>query len=172
LAATGVVATAGVAAWERLRVTRLREQIAHLDAEQRDGLRPAPRPDPAYAASARAMLRERAAPWAPMLRTVESASMIGVTPTRVEFNALEGTARAELSYTDAGVLYEYLQRINEGVPPGSSNGRWRLAQVRAQADGAAGNGNALSVTGATSPATRTTAVGSIQSEWQSDLKEP
>ncbi len=60
------------------------------------------------------MLRERGAPWATMPRTIENASMLGVTPTRIEFNAVEGRARADLVHDDAQVLYEYLQRINEG----------------------------------------------------------
>ena len=121
----------GAAAWEHRRVAVLRTQIAQLIEDEHDGVRPpAPLIAPAYDASARQFLRERAAGWAPMLRTLESGAMIGVTPSSVEFNAADGWARVELNYSGSTALIEYLGRIDEGVSPAQGIARWSLVETR------------------------------------------
>jgi hypothetical protein len=71
--------------------------------------------------------------WAPALRTLETAEMVGVTPVRVEFDAADGTARAQLEYRDADALHDYLSRVDEGLPPSSAVGRWALLEAQAVA---------------------------------------
>lgn len=138
LAGCTALAIAG-AVWEHHRVLMLRAQIAQLVEDERAGVRPsAPRAIALYEASAQQFLRERSAGWAPMLRTLESGSMIGVTPSSVEFNAADGTARVELSYSDSAALFDYLGRINEGVSPAAGLARWTLVQTRVQPSGSAG----------------------------------
>ncbi len=152
-------AAVGVAVWQRQRAATLREQVSSLVEQRRTGtVPPPPRPVPAYATSAQLMLRERAAPWASMLRTLESASLIGVTPTVVEFDAADGSARAELNYADSTALVDYLDRANEGVAS-SGVGRWTLAQARVEPGGTAAPG-----TGGVAPAS-TPSVATIQSTW-------
>jgi hypothetical protein len=131
----------GAAAWEHQRVSVLRTQIAQLIEDEHNGVRPpAPLIAPAYDASARQFLRERGAGWASMLRTLESGSMIGVTPSSVEFNAADGSARVELNYSDSTALFDYLGRINEGVSPRHGLARWTLVETRVQPDAGASNG--------------------------------
>ncbi len=121
----------GAAAWEYQRVAALRTRIAQITEDEYNGVRPlAPLVAPAYDASARQFLRERAAGWAPMLRTLESGAMIGVTPSSVEFNAADGWARVELNYSDSTALIEYLGRIDEGVSPAQGIARWSLVETR------------------------------------------
>ncbi len=132
LAACTVLAGAA-ALWQHHRVLALRDQIAQLEAQGHAGGRaPIPRPTPAYDASAKQFLVERSAQWAPMLRTLESASMIGVTPTSVEFDASSGTARVQLSYSSSAALFDYLGRINEGVSTPQGAVRWSLLETRQQ----------------------------------------
>lgn len=127
------VAAVGVDVWEHQRVVSLQARVAQLVEAGRTGtLPPAPRPTPPYDAGARQFLRERSAGWAPMLRTLESGSMIGVTPTSVEFSAADGVARVELNYVDSTALLDYLGRINEGVSPGQEMSRWTLVETRSQ----------------------------------------
>jgi hypothetical protein len=141
LAACAVLA-AGAAAWKHQRVAVLRAQIAQLIEDQRNGVRPlAPFIAPAYDASARQFLRERAAGWAPMLRTLESGAMIGVTPSSVEFNAVDGWARVELNYSDSTALIDYLGRINEGVSPARDVARWSLVETRVLPSAGPSNGS-------------------------------
>jgi hypothetical protein len=75
-------------------------------------------------------LQERGAAWAPMLRTLESGAMVGVTPTSEEFSASDGVARLELGYADSTALLDYLGRINEGVAPGRNTMLWKLSETR------------------------------------------
>ena len=153
------VAAVGAAVWQQQRAATLREQVATLAEQRRSGtVPPPPRPVPTYATSAKLMLRERAAPWASMLRTLESASLIGVTPTVVEFDSADGSARAELNYADSTALVDYLDRANEGVAPGGA-GRWTLAQARMEPGGTGAVG-----TGGVVPAS-TSSVATIQSAW-------
>ena len=133
------VAAVGVDVWEHQCVIALQARVAKLVEAGRTGtLPPAPRPTPPYDASARQFLRERSAGWAPMLRTLESGSMIGVTPTAVEFSAVDGVARVELNYVDSTALLDYLGRINEGVSQGQEMSRWTLTETRAQPEAAQG----------------------------------
>lgn len=132
------VVSVGVATWEHQRVAALRFQIARLVDEDRDVSRaPAPRVMPAYDPSARQFLHERATPWAPMLHTLESGSMIGVTPAALEFNASDGTARVELNYADSTALLDYLARINEGASLRPGVQRWVLSETRLPPGGVA-----------------------------------
>lgn len=127
------IAAVGGTAWERHRVADLREQVSRLaEADRVGAVAPPPRSAPPYDASARQFLRERGASWAPMLRTLESGAMLGVTPTAVEFSASDGVARVELSYGDSTALLDYLGRINEGVEPGTGSTRWKLSETRLQ----------------------------------------
>ena len=129
------VAAVGVDVWEHQCVIALQARVAKLVEAGRTGtLPPAPRPTQPYDASARQFLRERSAGWAPMLRTLESGSMIGVTPTAVEFNARDGVAQVQLNYVDATALLDYLNSINDGVSPGQGTPRWTLIESREQAD--------------------------------------
>jgi hypothetical protein len=138
LAALAVVAAltagaVGCGVWMHVRAVTLRAQVAQLaEADRAGALTAAPRPTPAYDASARQFLRERSAGWAPMLRTLESGAMIGVTPSSVEFNAADGVARVTLNYVDSTALLDYLGRINEGVAPGEGLTRWTLVETRLQ----------------------------------------
>ena len=141
LASLALVGLGGVV-WEQQRVVALRDQAAQLADADRSGAVPvAPRPTPAYDASARQFLGERSAGWASMLRTLESGAMIGVTPSAVEFTATDGVARVTLNYTDSTALLDYLGRINEGVSPGQGLARWTLTETRIQ-PGALPNGTA------------------------------
>jgi hypothetical protein len=161
-AVCAVLAVAG-ALWEWHRVNTLRAQIAQLVEDERAGLRPpVPRVIPPYEASARQFLRERSAGWAPMFRTLENASMIGVTPSAVEFDAADGTARAELNYSDSAALFDYLGRLNEGVAPAAGVARWSLIQTRAQPGGSAGNNG---IAGAMTSGGMTGSSASIRSTW-------
>ena len=135
LAALGVclALSIGAAVWSHQRVAALQAQIAQLVDDERNNVRPqAPSVVPAYDASARLFLSERAAGWAPMLRTLENGAMVGVTPTSVEFNATDGSARVELNYSDSTALLDYLARINEGVSPAAGVPRWNLVETRLQ----------------------------------------
>jgi hypothetical protein len=150
----------GAAVWTHQRVVALRAQVAELEDDNRKGVQPPlPRVVPPYDASARLFLRERGAGWAPMLRTLESGAMVGVTPTSVEFNATDGSTRVELKYSDSAALLEYLSRINEGVSPDGGQPRWNLVETRVQPGG--GGPNAL-LTGVTSGAE---SVATIRSTW-------
>jgi hypothetical protein len=132
----------GAAVWEYQRVAMLHAQIAQLVDDEHNGIRPpGPRIALAYDASARQFLRERAAGWAPMLRTLESGSMIGVTPSSVEFNAADGSARVELNYSNSTDLFDYLGRINEGVSPAQGIERWSLVETRVQPSTGPSNGS-------------------------------
>ena len=123
----------GAAVRSHQRVSALRAQVAQLVADEAGNARPsAPHVVPAYDSSARLFLRERAAGWAPMLRTLENGAMIGVTPSSMEFNATDGSARVELNYSDSTALLDYLTRINEGVSPGGGVARWNLVETRVQ----------------------------------------
>ena len=127
-----VALAVGADVWAHQRVAALRMQVAQLVEDERNNVRSqAPRVPQAYDASGRQFLRERAAGWAPMLRTLESGSMIGVTPASVEFSASDGSARVELNYSDTATLVDFLSRINEGSSPGSP--RWTLIETRVQA---------------------------------------
>jgi len=134
------LAVAG-AVLEHHRVVVLRAQIAQLVEDSRTGvLPPTQHPTPLYEASAQQFLRERSAGWASMLRTLENASMMGVTPSSVEFDAVDGTARVELNYSDSTALFDYLGRINEGVSPAQGVARWSLVETRVQPTAGAANG--------------------------------
>ena len=162
--ATLAVCTAlavGAAAWEHQRVAALRVQVAQLVEDERNNVRPqAPRVTPAYDASARQFLRERAAGWAPMLRTLESGSIIGVTPSSVEFNATDSSARVELNYTDSTALLDYLGRINEGVSTGVGLQRWTVLETRVQPGALTSNGSLAGTAGSGG------SVASIRSNWR------
>lgn len=139
--ALATVVAVGVVVWEHGRVASLQTRIAQLTADRSaSSPRIASRPALPYDASARQFLRERAAGWAPMLRTLESAAVVGVTPTSVEFNAQDGVARVQLDYVNSSALMDYLSRINEGVSPNGP--RWTLEETHEQAGGAPrGEGN-------------------------------
>ena len=123
----------GAAVRSHQRVSALRAQVAQLVVDEADNARPsAPRVVSVYDSSARLFLRERAAGWAPMLRTLENGAMAGVTPSSMEFNATDGSARVELNYSDSAALLDYLTRINEGVSPGGGVARWNLVETRVQ----------------------------------------
>ncbi len=154
----------GSAVWQQRRVVALQAQVEQLVEADRTGAMPsAPRPTPPYDASARQFLGERSAGWAPMLRTLESGAMIGVTPASVEFNAADGVARVTLNYADSTALLDYLGRINEGVSPGRGLARWTLVETRMQ-PGATPN-TALTVPGM-SQAGAQQSVATIRSVWQ------
>ncbi len=149
LAALGacVALSIGAAVWSHQRVAALQAQIAQLADDERNNVRPqAQRVVPAYDASARLFLSERASGWAPMLRTLESGAMVGVTPTSVEFNASDGSARVELIYSDSTALLDYLGRINEGVSPAAGVPRWNLVETRAQPSAGTANASMQGVT--------------------------
>lgn len=121
----------GAAVWTHERATALQAQIVQLADDARNNVRTeVPRFVPPYDASARLFLRERAAGWAPMFRSLERGAMVGVTPTSVEFDATDGSARVELSYADSTALLDYLGRINEGVSPAPGVPRWNLVETR------------------------------------------
>jgi hypothetical protein len=158
-----LVAAVAAAAWQRWRVESLRRELSVAEERRSAGqAAPPPRPEPPYASSAREMLHERAAAWAPMLRTLENAAVIGVTPTRVEFNAADGSARVELVYSDPNALFEYLEMINEGVSP-KGDAKWKVVQIRA--DTGAGGQQRGPLSGNQSSA----AVAEIRSVWSPEL---
>lgn len=163
LAALGVCValSIGAAVWSHQRVAALQAQVDQLANDERNNVRPqAARIEPVYDASARLFLSERASGWAPMLRTLESGAMVGVTPTSVEFNASDGSARVELNYSDSTALLDYLGRINEGVSPAAGVPRWNLVETRTQSS--AGTATA-SMQGAIRSGD---SVGIIRSTWQ------
>jgi len=130
LLALAASAALGSAQWQRLQARALRAHLVDLEDERRSGrLQPPPRPPAVYAESAEAFLREREAAWASMLRSLENAAMVGVTPTLVDFDALDGSARVDLAYTDPAALFDYIGRLNEGLPPSETLGRWSLVQL-------------------------------------------
>ncbi len=137
-----VVLSIGAAVWSHQRMATLQAQVAQLVDDERNNLQPqpqAPRIVPGYDASARLFLSERGSGWAPMFRTLESGAMVGVTPTSVEFNATDGSARVELNYSDSTVLLDYLGRINEGVSPAAGVPRWNLVETRTQSSAGTAN---------------------------------
>jgi hypothetical protein len=157
------VAAATCAAWEHYRRADLQARLSRfIEAERNGEVPPPPIPAPKYDASARQFLRERGAAWAPMLRTLESGAMIGVTPTSVEFNASDGTAQVGLSYGDPMVLSDYLGRINYGAAPASGPPRWGLAQTRVS--GTTPSPGAPAVSG--TPFIAAQSVATIRSVWQ------
>lgn len=162
LAALGIcVALAiGAAVWTHQRVVTMRAQVAQLVEDERNNVHPqAARVVPPYDASARQFLRERGSGWAPMLRTLESGAMVGVTATSVEFSATDGSARVELNYSDSTALLDYLDRINEGASPAVGVPRWNLVETRAPQS--AGTSN-VSTPGATRSGD---SVATIRSTW-------
>ncbi len=163
LSACAVTALGG-AAWQYHRVVELRAQVSHLiEAGQTSATPSPPHPASPYDASVRQFLRERGAGWAPMLRTLESGAMVGVTPTSVEFSASDGVARVELSYSDSLTLSDYLGRINEGVAPGVQLMRWTLLQTRALPSG---NQSPAATAAGVTPFIATQSVATIRSAWQ------
>jgi hypothetical protein len=158
-----LVAVGGVA-WEQQRAIALRAQVAQLMDADRAGAMPLlPHSTPPYDVSARQFLSERAADWAPMLRTLENGAMVGVTPSAVEFNAADGVARVTLNYADSTALFDYLGRINEGVSPGQGLARWTLVDIRMQPSALtnpASTGPAMSQMGVTQ------SVATIRSVWK------
>lgn len=92
---------------------------------------PTGRAPPAYQASAREMLSERAAPWPQALTMIEATAIVGVTPAAVEFAASDKTIRLEVTFADYNKLLEYVDALNAGEP----ELRWSLAQSQAQAGG-------------------------------------
>jgi len=149
--------------WQQQRGLALLAQVRQLtEADHGGELPPAPRPTPPYDASARQFLKERAAGWAPMLRTLESGAMIGVTPSAVEFNAADGVARVTLNYTDPTALIDYLARINEGVSPGLGLARWTLVETHMQP---AATPNAVAGAFGLTQAATTPSVATIRSVW-------
>ena len=159
----------GGAVWEHHRMIVLRAQVAQFVEDEHAGIRPAIAPPiPPYAVSAQQFLRERAAGWAPMLRTLENASMVGVTPTSVEFNAADGSARVELNYSDSMALIDYLGRINEGVSPAQGVARWSLVETRVQPSTGPSNGSIPGMPGNGNPES----VALIRSIWLDVASEP
>jgi hypothetical protein len=131
--AAGVAALGGAAAWHARRARELGERLAEVvDARKAAAAQVPARPEPPYGDSARLFLRARGAAWAPALRSLESAAMIGVTPVRLEFDGAEGTARVELEYRDAAALHDYLSRLNDGLPASSRAERWTLLETHAR----------------------------------------
>jgi hypothetical protein len=131
--AAGVAGLGGAAAWQARRVRDLGEQLAAVADQRKAAAEAVPRrPEPPYGDSARLFLRAHGAAWAPALRSLEGAAMIGVTPIRVEFDGVENAARAEIEYRDAEVLHEYLSRLNEGLPSSTPVGHWALIETHAQ----------------------------------------
>jgi len=154
----------GAALWQAARVGGLRQEMATLAASlqaNRDTV--PPQPDPVYADSARLFLRERGAAWAPALRSLEGAAMVGVTPVRVEFGAQEGNARVELEYHDATALYEYLSRLNDGLSPSQSIGRWSLSEASMEPERGSHSPSAPTGGAATS---ETLSMAIIESKWR------
>ena len=158
--AVGIAGLAGSAVWQARRVHDLGGQLAALADQRRAAAQAAPpHPDPPYGDSARLFLRAREAAWAPALRSLESAAMLGVTPTRVEFDAAEGTARAELVYDNAQSLHDYLSRLNDGLPVSSRVGQWTLLETHAQATPPA-------LPGAGSAVATSAGVATIRASWR------
>ena len=158
------VASVAGAAWERRHVVDLQTQESRLiEADRTDDTLSPARPAPPYEASARQLVRERGAAWAPMLRTLESGAMVGVTPTSVEFDASDEVARVELSYSDSTMLSGYLARINEGVVPEPGRMRWTLVQTREQP--AASQKSDATAMG-TAPSRANPSAATIRSNWE------
>ncbi|MGN6527145.1 MAG: hypothetical protein ACTHL8_12235 [Burkholderiaceae bacterium] len=131
--AAGVAALGGAATWQARRVQELGVRLAEVAEARKSAAAQVPaRPEPPYGDSARLFLRARGAAWAPALRSLESAAMIGVTSVRLEFDGAEGTARVELEYRDAATLHDYLSRLNDGLPASSQAGRWTLLETHVQ----------------------------------------
>lgn len=159
--AAAVAGLAGTAAWHARHARALGERLAALAAQRRLAAERTPvRPDPPYGDSARLFLRAREAAWAPALRTLESAAMVGVTPVRVEFDAADGTARVQLEYRDADALHDYLSRVDEGLPPSSAVGRWALLEAQAVASPPPG------APGGTAAAGAGAGVATIRASWR------
>jgi hypothetical protein len=158
--AAGTTVLGAVAAWQVRRSHELAQRLdAVVDARRIAAQQVPVRPEPPYGDSARLFLRARDAAWAPALRSLESGTMVGIVPVRVDFDAAEGTARVELEYRDADVLHDYLARINEGQPPSNPTGRWTLLETHAQA-------NPSSPAGALSPAAGSGGLATIRANWR------
>lgn len=166
----GALAAVGADVWLQQRLAALRVKVAQLsDADRGVALPAAPRPPAAYDTSARQFLSERSAPWAPMLRTLESGAMIGVTPSAVEFNAADGVARVTLNYADPAALIDYLDRINEGVSPEGSLAPWTLVETHLQSAVTPNPTIPIGAAGGMPVATGAQSVAIIRSIWADTL---
>jgi hypothetical protein len=128
------VTTAAVWVWQALQRKELRllpaktaglEQAA-LDRRQAAAVTP-PAQRPAYDASARALLAQRAAPWPAILAAMESITIEGATPVLLDVSTAEHTVRIELNATSYAAVLAYLNALNQGDPAL----QWRLVQVNA-----------------------------------------
>lgn len=104
---------------------------------------PPKRPAPAYAESAREMLKERDASWSHVLADLEQQAMAGVTPSGFEIIGNERSIRLEVTFNDYASLVRYVDRLNRNV----TSARWALtsAQTSSQHTAPAASGIAVIV---------------------------
>ncbi len=94
--------------------------------------KPLPLPAPkaqlvmAYDASARAALAQAKAGWVPLLTSLETIQMVGVTPVSIDVAAAERQVRVELEFADFASLLRYVDELNAG----ESEPRWQLVQAQ------------------------------------------
>jgi type II secretory pathway pseudopilin PulG len=132
--AVGALGVAAAALWgwhtqQRSELRQLQEQTAKLNqAEQMRRQAAQTKPPvqkPAHDASARALLWARQLPWPSVLATMESITIEGATPTVLDVNAADRSARIEINAVSYAAVLAYLQALNQGDPAL----QWRLLQV-------------------------------------------
>lgn len=94
--------------------------------------KPLPLPAPkaqlvmAYDASARAAVAQAMTSWTPLLTSLETIQMVGVTPVSIDVAATERQVRVELEFADFASLLRYVDELNAG----ESTPRWQLVQAQ------------------------------------------
>ena len=145
LAASGAV-TGAVMIQRQLEVLRAREVslLQHGAAPPRVPWR-ATTPVTPYDASARVALGQAQAGWVPLLRSLESVEVLGVTVAGIDVSADERQVRVELEYSDFAGLLRFLDDLNAGAdsPP------WQLVQAQGSPRAAAPTGAPIALSVAT-----------------------
>lgn len=82
-----------------------------------------------YDASARAVLAQAQAGWGPLLASLESMEVVGVTPVSIDVSTADRQIRVDLEFSDLATLLRFVDEINAGEPAP----RWRLLQAQGAA---------------------------------------
>lgn len=89
---------------------------------------PAP-PPPAYEASARAMIAQRAIAWPELLTAIESVQVPGVRLLNVDFSVTDAAARVEIAFTAQSQVLDYVAELNVGLPATGLAWRWGVLRI-------------------------------------------
>jgi hypothetical protein len=110
----------------------LRLKIEQAQQAQREALERS-RAEPPYAKDLAEIARVAAFPIERVFASIESARVVGVRLTALDVSPPEGTARAELEFSDHDALLSYLDAINAG----EEKRRWTLVQAQLGSGGSA-----------------------------------